>query len=181
MVDALGYAVSGEREVVVGVEFRPTSAPPDSWEHDPGLWWSAGDGRWRRAAEVRRWAWSSAPEGLHDVTAFRGGFVAVGQGAGPIACVSRDGRTWERRTIGAAGGVALDVAVVGRKVVAFGTLGDRLAAWSSRDGRIWDHVPLPEELTRLSGIWVSVAGGPDGEIAIAVHDEDESEVYIGRP
>jgi hypothetical protein len=176
-IDPRGYAASGSTEVVVGM--TASLDPSGSPEYEPRMWWSSG-GRWSRASLPPK------VEFLNDVVAFRGGFVVAGEArySRIVGGFSADGRRWKWLDIEPTTGAVLDLAVVGEKVVALGIAlpHEELAVWSSRDGRDWDRVSLPAEMTELSPFnWVDATGGPGGELAIVVHDQDESEVYIGRP
>lgn len=152
---ALAYARG--RFVAVGGRDCDWPDPPACWG---GVWTSSDGASWAKlerspALEVGTFTWESGPgQGLLDVAAGPGGFVAIGYGVGGAAAwYSLDGLVWSLAPADGAfdaariHGVASTpagwaiVGVVHEGADNLQTGRPRAAIWTSPDGARWQRVP----------------------------------------
>ncbi len=162
---ASAAASHGSRYVVVGARAAGSRTIAAAW-------WSAGLGKWDRAADARKGALDgkTGTRRMFAVTAGSSGFVAIGQHNGlPAAWTSADGRAWRLVDLPAVsgGGTAYltYVTASGNTVVAAGTLvrptgSVPLVAVSPDGGLSWREItiPVPGSFTRLTGLTATGSG-----------------------
>ena len=148
-----GYVVAGVRDV--------------HGQRTAALWWSANLSSW----VPQGWWTGSArgvPSALVAVTADPAGFAAVGAvGARPAVWLSRDGQSWQVRSLpppaGARSAVLQRVAIRASRITAFGTQARPsgpapFAVVSVNGGRTWRETRLPET-GRPAGVTALVTAG----------------------
>ncbi len=107
--------------------------------------WTSNDGQ--------QWTDAQAPVGgpgssIADITAFGGGFIAVGQDiqqTGEVGAVwrSSDGTSWQRVRADFGPGALTGLTQLSDQLVAVGGDGERATAWASDDGQSWRARPAP--------------------------------------
>lgn len=154
-------------------------------------WVADGTGTWTALTADALGALGMSGPGagfVADVAPHAGGFVAVGsRPAGPdeprpvpAAWTTADGRRWEAAEVAGApvGGGLAELGRTADGLVAFGTVGDRAASWTSADGARRERQPLGAGLDNATAVRGTASGppevawgtapGPDGESAPAL-------------
>ncbi|HUK71116.1 MAG TPA: hypothetical protein VLW50_20520 [Streptosporangiaceae bacterium] len=164
-------------------------------------WWSAGLGKWNRAAGAGSGALDGAgARRMFGVAAGPFGFVAVGQhGAVPAAWTSPDGRAWRLidlpAVVGASSAYLRYVTASGNRLVAIGTIfraGGRapLLAVSVNGGLTWrevsTHLPAAATLTGVTAtgsgfVAVGTIGAPNRLDVVMLSSADGTAWSVAVP